>query len=583
MIRHADGYEVRFPLVDEAGSFTHIPLDEGLGIATENWSGDDGLIHLSVVHEGELHVGACACPGSVRRDVRLDISIAPARSRRTSDAPSGDINKLIDLQATGLGNGEYALHWSEVNRGDYDFNGEANISDIVGIARSLEQSYDQADPEAPLLTEFWVDGNQDGTVTVADISVIGQNYGSQVAGYAISINDTLLDPDADGLTLTRGESNPRIGLPNTYSIEYTGTINDNVTVVPRNVELVDGVSTNPVVSSQYNLHMNIDMQLPETEFYDLDGSGNSGPFGEGRYAVSMLDIDQLEPLRRILPGEIPSSAEIGNTLLTGNGAEVYDLPLNRPVAVALAFLPTRDLASETLIDPPDGSPIDSFWDLEPVVNVYMLPDGAQLEQQSFSFNLQVSKVNEFKVIGLTTFTGIDGLLGHPLVQEYDDGFLSRNTEDFSTDFPGAFEDDVRLQDGKPDQEPWGISSNLLRRRYLETRSLAFNKANYQMMAKIDILDSINTEEGYVVARVQSLSLDGVPVPELELPVDSVFLKFTELSEFRKATLNPEQFIQISPSQLVQEQIIFVQGRLHREGSIEGFDIYWIDELTVPLI
>ncbi|MCB1185757.1 hypothetical protein KDL29_01210 [bacterium] len=575
--------EINFPLVDEAGSFIHIPLYEGLGIAAESWSGDEGLIHLSVVHEGELHVGVCARPGMVQEDVRLQIRTAPGQVRHTSDAPSGDINKLIDLQATGLGNGEYALHWSEVNRGDYDFNGEANISDIVGIARNLEQSYDQADPDAPLLTEFWVDGNQDGTVTIADISVIGQNYGSQVAGYAISINDTLLDPDADGLTLTRGESSPRIGLPNTYSIEYIGTINDSVAVVPRNIELVDGVTTNPVVSPQYELHMNIDMQLPDTAFYDLDGSGNSGPFGEGRYAVSMLDIDQLEPLRRILPGEIPSSAKIGNTLLTGNGAEVYDLPLNRPVAVALAFLPTRDLASETLIDPPDGSPIDSFWDLEPVVNVYMLPDGAQLEQQSFSFNLQVSKVNEFKVIGLTTFTGIDGLLGHPLVQEYDDGFLSRNTEDFSTDFPGAFEDDVRLQDGKPDQDPWGISSNLLRRRYLETRSLAFNKANYQMMAKIDILDSINTEEGYVVARVQSLSLDGVPVPELELPVDSVFLKFTELSEFRKATLNPEQFIQIPPSQLVQEQIIFVQGRLHREGSIEGFDIYWIDELTVPLI
>ncbi|MCB1216115.1 hypothetical protein KDL44_01900 [bacterium] len=581
--RGSDSVMVQFSRVDESGSFLHLPLQEGTGISGEKWTGDEGLLHLSVVHEGELHIGVCARPGEQFTDVSVELQLAGSVLRHSSGAPAGDNNKLIDLQASGLGDGSYELNWSEVNRGDYDFNGEANISDIVGIARSLEESYDQADPGAPLLTAYWVDGNQDGTVTVADISVIGQNYGNQVAGYAVSVNDSIIDPDSDGFTVLRTDSIPRVGLPNTYMTQYFGNVNDDVSVVPRDIELTEGIDSTPVTSPQFSIAMNIDMQLPDTEFYDLDGSGASGPFGEGRFAAAMLDIDQLEPLRRILPGEIPSSAEIGNTLITASTAQAFDLPLNRPVALALAFLPTRNLASEDPIPAPDGSPIDSFWDLEPVVNVYVLPHGAQLAAQQFAVNLQVHKINEFKVIGTSTFTGIDGALGRPLVQEYDDRFLSRNTEDNSTLYPDAFVNDVRLQDGEPDQDAWGVSYNLLRRTWLETRSLAFNKADYELVAKIELGDSINTQEGFIIARIQSLILDGVAVPELDLPQEPVALKFTELSEFRKQIPGTSDIENVAPSVLMQEMTITATGRLHREGSLEGGDIYWIDDLLIPVV
>lgn len=581
--RQADGsLLVDFGTVTESGSFASVEIGNGLSVGDEDWENDEGLIHLSVVHEGQLHIGACARPGQSNDSVLATITLSGQPARTSASVPTGDSNRLVDLHATGLGNGDYAVSWTEVNRGDYDFNGEANISDIVGIARRLENSYDTSDPEAFLLTEYWVDGNQDGTVSVADISVIGQNYGSQVAGYAISINGSLLDPDLDGFTLTRADSSDRDGLPNLYSTEYTAVVTDSVQIVPRDTGLNDGITTEPEPTSQFSIAVNIDMQLPDTEFYDLDGSGAAGPFSADRFAVAMLEIDKLEPLRRILPGEIPSSAEIGNTVMEGLHAEVFDLPFNRPVALAVAYLPTRDLVTGLPIDPPDGSPVGSFWDLEPEVNVYMLPSGAQPDAQSLGVNLQVRK-QELKVLALSTFTGIDGPLGQPLVQELDDQFLSRNTEDATTTFPASFADDVRMEDGKPDQATWGITANLLRRRWLETRSLAFNKADFEMRAKIDVIDSINTAEGWIVARIQSMSIDGVPVPELELPVDSVFLKYTEISEFRKLLQLPSSYENIPPSELFAEQFIDVSGRLHREGGLEGEDIYWIDLLTVPIL
>src|SRR5690606_21096379 len=68
-----DAIEISFPRVGDQGSFLQIPLDDNEGIISEDWSGDDELVHLSIVHEGILHVGACTRPGVTSEDVRLRI------------------------------------------------------------------------------------------------------------------------------------------------------------------------------------------------------------------------------------------------------------------------------------------------------------------------------------------------------------------------------------------------------------------------------------------------------------------------------------------------------------------------------
>lgn len=574
---------IEFSNVGESGSFIKVPLSGTHSIAEEHWSNDEDMLHLSIVHEQEMHIGVCAPAGLHRDSVTVELLLADAHLRQTRKVPDGEINQLVDLKADSLGDGTVALSWSEVNRGDYDFNGETNISDITGLARSLELSYNTEDPEAVLLTEYWVDGNQDGTVSVSDISVIGQNYGNQVAGYAVDRNGTQLDPDAEGYTVVRDDSLRRQGLPNLYETEFIGSVTDSITVVPRDIGGNEGVPTDPPAPiPQFSVGVNIQMDLVNTGFYDLDGSGQFGPFAENRFAVAMFDLITLEPLRRLLPGELPESVEIGTALLNAHSAELYDLPLNRPLALGLMYLPTRDLGTELEIDPPGGSPIDSYWSLEPIVNIYPLPMLASKQTQSLTVNLTIAKAGEFKVIGTSGFGGFDGPLSLPLVQEFGDKFLSRNTENDGFAFPALFENDVRMGDGLPDQASWGVTQHLLWRLALEAELSPEDRAVLELVGKIEPVDSINTTEGWIKIRIQSMSLDGNPVPAPELPAEPVFIKFTELSEFALQIDGGASSKHISPAEMLAEDIITMSGELQLAAGEGGENLYWLDDLLVHL-
>jgi hypothetical protein len=579
------GNEIRleFSGIDEGGKFVRIPLPGSLAIAQEHWSNDEELLHLSIVHQQELHIGVCTIAGTSLDSVSVQLLLADAPLRRSSEVPDGDINRLVDLQSDSLGDGTVALSWSEVNRGDYDFNGETNISDITGLARSLEQSYNTADPQAALLTEYWVDGNQNGIVTVSDISVIGQNYGNQVAGYAVNRNGTLLDPDSGGYTVVRADSLRREGLPNLYGTQFAGSVTDSITVIPKDIEGNNGVPSDPPPPvPQFNVDVNIQMDIANTEFYDLDGSGQSGPFAADRFAVAMFDLITLEPLRRLLPGELPESVEIGTSLLNANSAELYDLPTNRPLALGLIYLPTRDLGTLLETDPPSGSPIDSYWSLEPLVNIYPLPMLASKQTQSISVNLSISKLGAFKVIGTSGFTGFDGPLSLPLVQEFDDHFLSRNTENDGFAYPSLFENDARMFDGKPDQASWGVTQNLLWRLALEAGLSQENRVELELVGKIAVEDSFSESEGFINIRIQSMTLDGIPVPAPQLPVEPVLIRFTELSEFALQINGGATTKHISPVELLAEDIVNMTGELQLAAADGGDDLYWMDDLLVHL-
>ena len=583
VLRSGSTLEISIDRVDGTGKFFKVPLSGGRTILSETWNNDQNLLHLSVIHGAELHVGVCALADNQAASVQVRLELGEAVLRHSAEVPDGENNQLVDLQADSRGDGTVELSWSEVNRGDYDFNGETNISDITGLARSLHLSYDTFDPQATQLTEYWADGNQDGEVSISDLTIIGQNYFNRVAGYAVNRNGEQLDPDSSGFTILRGDSQTRPGLPNFYGTQFTGSVTDTITVIPRDTDGNTGIASDPPPPvPQFSVSVNINMGLDNTGFYDLDGSGLSGAFGDGRYAVTMFDLIEMEPLRRILPGEIPSSVEIGTALPSGLHAQLYDLPTDRPLALGLLYLPTRDLATELEIDPPDGSPIDSVWDLEPQLNVYPLPLQAGPQTQDLSVNLSISKVGGIKVIGISTFSGVDGPLGQPLVQEFDDQFLSRNTEDDGFDFPASFEDDVRMADGHPDQQTWGVTQNLLQRLMLEAILPPGERKQLTMTAQIIVGDSINTAQGFVKVHIQSMSIDGVPVPELELPVEPVFLKFTELSEFEIQINGGIDSKHISPAGLLVEDTIDISGELQLAAGEAGVDLYWIDNMLVHL-
>ena len=79
------------------------------------------------------------------------------------------------------------LSWGYCCQGDYDQNGEVNISDLTPLAQHLgEASPLGAGEPFPYDTiQAVIDGNRDGELGIADVTPLGLNFGAKVTGYNV--------------------------------------------------------------------------------------------------------------------------------------------------------------------------------------------------------------------------------------------------------------------------------------------------------------------------------------------------------------------------------------------------------------
>ena len=119
-----------------------------------------------------------------------------ASSRLASTPPTA--SQSIAQLSGSIQSGELA--WYYRNRGDYDQNGEVNVSDITPLGVKLGavsatpgEAFDEA------LSEWMVDGDENGNINISDITPLGANLGNSAsAGYNIYTSDAETDyPDSD--------------------------------------------------------------------------------------------------------------------------------------------------------------------------------------------------------------------------------------------------------------------------------------------------------------------------------------------------------------------------------------------------
>ena len=95
--------------------------------------------------------------------------------------------------------GGSVLSWFYANTGDYDQNGQVTIADLTPIGQNFEESNPEggAWPAANLLAQ--VDGDSNGVINISDITPIGQNLQNSVlGGYNIYASEDEADvPDED--------------------------------------------------------------------------------------------------------------------------------------------------------------------------------------------------------------------------------------------------------------------------------------------------------------------------------------------------------------------------------------------------
>ncbi len=98
-------------------------------------------------------------------------------SKIVSKPPTGEANRVDDLELIDDGDGTYTLTWSYTNVGDYGQDGTVGIEDITPIAICYNQTAVPANE--------WIDGDSNGAIGISDITPLAVNFNSELAGYSV--------------------------------------------------------------------------------------------------------------------------------------------------------------------------------------------------------------------------------------------------------------------------------------------------------------------------------------------------------------------------------------------------------------
>lgn len=320
---------VFFSRIPLEGVFLRVELGTGWELLSQSWEGAEDVVHLAVTFKGGIELGVV--PLKSYQGTAVSATLVTGVSKDLSIPPVGAQNVISDLVVTDVEAGQVLLEWTQVNVGDYDLNGEVNLSDITPIVLNFQDTYELLSPAALADPLYWIDGKHDGEINLSDITPIGMHYGSTVRGYNIRQNGALL-PGSPTVLATEGTSSG--GLPNRYSVVLPGLLSDSWSVTAVDHEGIEGADSDGN-TGPLELLANIDIsgQL----LLDLDGSNPGGLTPDkitGRIIENIEDVDSV------------TIGDFNVTLDTGT-FEVFNINVspNRTVYFQVIYLPSIDLAT----------------------------------------------------------------------------------------------------------------------------------------------------------------------------------------------------------------------------------------------
>ncbi len=119
------------------------------------------------------------------------VIVQEGTARRTAAAPTGFGSRVPDLTVHEAG-GQAVFTWSYRQHGDYDLNGEVNVSDLTQVGVHFGKTTLDDDWQIAQLA----DGDGNGEVGVSDVTPIGQNFGGRIDGYELQGR---INPDSEYL------------------------------------------------------------------------------------------------------------------------------------------------------------------------------------------------------------------------------------------------------------------------------------------------------------------------------------------------------------------------------------------------
>ncbi len=131
--RTADGLELTLAGVPAGGAFLRVSLPQGTTLGAQQWSNDAQVLHLAAPVPGGAEVGAVPLPGYSGGAVTARLALVPS-AHQASMPPTGSGNVIPDLSVSDAGAGQVTLAWTQINAGDYNFDGFVNVADLVPLA-----------------------------------------------------------------------------------------------------------------------------------------------------------------------------------------------------------------------------------------------------------------------------------------------------------------------------------------------------------------------------------------------------------------------------------------------------------------
>lgn len=531
------------------GLFFAIPLG-AISVNNEQWTGDAKLLHLAIPHDGRLELGVYPLRGYAGNEVSAQITIR-RDARQPSSPPIGTQNKVTDLTAEELGGGKYRLTWTEVNSGDYNIDGVVNLQDLVPLGRYFGLT--QADPGWDVVRI--ADGDKNGQIGLSDLTQIGANYYSEVAGYVVKRGIPGTPPVWQLVTpepLWRGDFlNPPY--PPHYVFETDGAPEDSWSVAPVDRNGIEGVGSDNLALDRIDVSSSI--TYSGSDLWLLDGSAQ-GQLALGGYIMRV--IDPIDIPTRTNPIGIPSDAALGEVQFNG-------LPRQTNLMLDNVIAP--------VIDPATGEYTPSTYRLITSVP-FILP--AAEEQLHISADIQL----------------VQNLAGNPaywidsFVTQDLPGFTRHTRQDLfnnlvacDTTGDGGFGDEAWLYDSDND----GVSEALLRRLQLYDSYVANGAGQVQEVVLRAVVKSTSAMSFGILGLDMVFELVQTPTGPLYQPLDLSQLSFTEQTNFAELHLagQPGEFeSNFDPSTLTASDDLIVHGvRLVLNNPSPGQPpSYWADRI-----
>lgn len=545
-----------------AGCMLRLDLPEGMATSEEKWNGDGNTIHLIAPVEQVAEVGLVPTAGYGGEQVQVEIGLKRG-SRGASLAPLGPSNVITDLTVTSSSFGFVDLAWTQMNVGDYDFNGEVNIADLTPLAPRINTAIDRSAAGANLQTAFWVDGDANGLISISDITPIGAHYKSFVHGYRIKHNGVAIDGQSPGdpTVLAGIDAEKRVGLPNRYHVTVSGLESDTWVVTPVDPTGNEGADSSGDPGSA-PIDLNANLNIIGLDLRDL-GTGAAGPFGPGKFSTRVID-----------PIDVVDRAQIGSTTYSGTTSVIRSLLRNRVYMIDFRFAPTVNLATGA---PKGGASVkgtsavaeddivtasaifkldasETPGDIDMQIEASPNPEGGYFLDLSATMTLPGDDPDTIGIIenGYTKPT-------HSRVY-YAEGLVSRDTNN------NGFDDNAKLCD--PDRDGVGEAERARYEQYEDNHREDTDEIELEgQLGLLDLCDGDMIINNFVV--------EGGPTPGT-----SAF-RFTETTEFIERTNQNEDGIPVDPSSFVLDEFVKVDLYPIYDDQQNVVD-YWVEKVVRDL-